>query len=231
MKSTKIFACAIACAFCAQAALAEDVRLVYPTDAAAAELDSSTPAKRVEPPAREESEIDVVTPLGQIRAVLAALEDVKATEEQQARDIAALKNADFGSLFPIVEKSAEQQKQLLAQVDGFATALREQSGKIDSLAKMIEDLRATAEATQKTVESGERITENGKTIIADSYKILAIITFALVCVYIVWRFGATILQKAAERRDAYITKRAEEIAERQRAQAAAAAANTQGGAA
>lgn len=237
MGCTKFFACALACALAGTAAAqAEDVRLVYPTDAAAAELDSSTPAKRVEPPVREDSEIDVVTPLGQIRAVLAALENVKATEEQQARDIAALKSADFGGLFPVVEKTAEQQQKLLAQVDGFAASLASQGAKIDSLAKMIEDIRATAEATQQTMASAERVTDKGQAIIADSYKILAIITFVLVCAYIVWRFGASIMQKAAARRDAYITKRAEEIAERERAKAAAAAAaaaaaTTQGGAA
>ena len=84
--------------------------------------------------------------------------------------------------------------------------------------------------------SAERIEDKGQAIIADSYKILAIVTFVLVCAYIVWRFGASIWQKAAARRDAYITKRAEEIAERERAKAAAAAAaaaaaTTQGGAA
>ena len=49
---------------------AEEVKLIYPTDAAAAELDNSRPEKRIEPPVREESEIDVVTPLGQVKSVL-----------------------------------------------------------------------------------------------------------------------------------------------------------------
>ena len=54
-----------------------DVKLVYPAQAADTEaLDSSTPAKRVVPPVFEETEIDLVTQIGQIRTVLNSLTGV-----------------------------------------------------------------------------------------------------------------------------------------------------------
>lgn len=69
-----------------------DVKLVYPAQAADTEaLDSSTPAKRVVPPVFEETEIDPVTPLGQIRGVLNSLAGVESAQSKIMEDVASLR--------------------------------------------------------------------------------------------------------------------------------------------
>lgn len=69
-----------------------DVKLVYPAQAADTEaLDSSTPAKRVVPPVFEETEIDPVTPLGQIRGVLNSLAGVESAQTKIMEDVASLR--------------------------------------------------------------------------------------------------------------------------------------------
>ncbi len=69
-----------------------DVKLVYPAQAADTEaLDSSTPAKRVVPPVFEETEIDPVTPLGQIRGVLNSLAGVESAQLKIMEDVASLR--------------------------------------------------------------------------------------------------------------------------------------------
>lgn len=69
-----------------------DVKLIYPAQAADTEaLDSSTPAKRVVPPVFEETEIDPVTPLGQIRGVLNSLAGVESAQSKIMEDVASLR--------------------------------------------------------------------------------------------------------------------------------------------
>lgn len=69
-----------------------DVKLVYPAQAADTEaLDSSTPAKRVVPPVLEETEVDPVTPLGQIRTVLNSLAGVESAQSKIMEDVASLR--------------------------------------------------------------------------------------------------------------------------------------------
>ncbi|MGN1063780.1 MAG: hypothetical protein ACI4QC_00065 [Thermoguttaceae bacterium] len=179
------FAFALACALTAPAG-AEDVKLVYPSDAAAIELDNSTPAKRIEPPVREESEQDVVTPLGQIRAVLASLQAIEENQEEVARDVAALKKLDVSNLFPVVEKSAEDQKALAQTVDGVALSVKNAAAKIDALQQTVADLRATVESVEKTAASVERIRTSRWT----DYCVIAIL--ALVLIQLIWRAVAAI---------------------------------------
>ena len=174
------FVFALACALTAPAG-AEDVKLVYPSDAAAIELDNSTPAKRIEPPVREESEQDVVTPLGQIRAVLASLQAIEENQEDVARDVAALKKLDVSNLFPVVEKSVEGQKALAQTVDGVALSVKNAAAKIDALQQTVADLRATVESVEKTAASIERIRTSRWT----DYCVIAIL--ALVLIQLIWR--------------------------------------------
>ncbi len=69
-----------------------EIKLVYPAQAADTEaLDSSTPAKRVVPPVFEETEIDPVTPLGQIRGVLNSLAGVESAQSKIMEDVASLR--------------------------------------------------------------------------------------------------------------------------------------------
>lgn len=183
MKHTGILmfsAFAFACALTAPAG-AEDVKLVYPSDAAAIELDNSTPAKRIEPPVREDSEQDVVTPLGQIRAVLASLQAIEENQEEVARDVAALKKLDVSNLFPVVEKSVEGQKALAQTVDGVALSVKNAAAKIDALQQTVADLRATVESVEKTAASVERIRTSRWT----DYCVIAIL--ALVLIQLIWR--------------------------------------------
>lgn len=69
-----------------------EIKLVYPAQAADSEtLDSSAPTKRVVPPVFEETEIDPVTPLGQIRGVLKSLAGVESAQAKIVEDIASLR--------------------------------------------------------------------------------------------------------------------------------------------
>ena len=181
---------------------AEEVKLIYPTDAAAAELDNSRPEKRIEPPVREESEIDVVTPLGQVKSVLDSLETIEASQAALARDLANLRTLDLSNAFPLIEKTAEGQKEVLS--------------KIDQIQKTTENLRASIEAAEKTTANVKAIQENKLTIF-----LLVAILVLLLC-QIAWKFGAGIWKKLAERRRAYIVAEAERL-QRQYAQAAAGA--------
>ena len=192
MKHTGIFVAALACALTAPAS-AEDVKLVYPSDAAAIELDNSTPAKRIEPPVREDSEQDVVTPLGQIRAVLASLQAIEENQEEVARDVAALKKLDVSNLFPVVEKSVEGQKALAQTVDGVALSVKNAAAKIDALQQTVADLRATVESVEKTAASVERIRTSRWT----DYCVIAIL--ALVLVQLIWRAVSAVSGKVKER--------------------------------
>lgn len=197
---TKAAGAAVFCLWIAGGApAAEEVKLIYPTDAAAAELDNSRPEKRIEPPVREEAEIDVVTPLGQVKSVLDSLETIEASQTALARDIANLRTLDLSNAFPLIEKTAEGQKEVLSR--------------IDQIQKTTENLRASIEAAQKTAESVERIRTSRWT----DFAVLAILVL-LLC-QIAWKFGAGIWKKLAERRRAYIVAEAERL-QRQYAQAA-----------
>lgn len=174
--------------FCAPA-FAEDVKLVYPTDAAAIELDNSTPAKRIEPPVREESEQDVVTPLGQVREVLAILNEIETGQADLNRNIATLKSLDFTNLFPLVEKTANETKEIASTVDSVSLSVKSVAAKIDALQKTTENLRATVESVQKTAASVEAIRTSRWT----DYVVIAIL--ALILIQLVCKVGAIIVDK------------------------------------
>lgn len=187
---------------------AEDVKLVYPTDAAAAELDDSTASKRIEPPVRENSEQDVVTPLGQVREILTTLNEIEAKQAVLARDVGSLKTLDLSNVFPLLEKTEAEQKEILSSVETIASSTRGLVAKIDQLQKTTENLRATVEGVQKTAASVEAIRTSRWT----DWAVVAIL--ALIVCQLVWKFGAGILARVAERRRAYILAEAEKLLQR-----------------
>ena len=158
--------------YCVGSTLGSDVKLVYPTDAAAAELDNTRPENRIEPPIRELSEQDVVTPLGQVQNVLNQLNGIEATVTQLSRDVSALKGLDLSGVLPVVEKTAQEQQQTLS--------------KLVELREMVSDLRATVDSAEKATANVKAIQENKLTIF-----LLVAILALLVC-QIVWKFGAGI---------------------------------------
>lgn len=190
------------------ASFAEDVKLVYPADAAAAELDDSTASKRIEPPVRENSEQDVVTPLGQVREILSSLKEIEAKQSALARDVGSLKTLDLSNVFPLLEKTETEQKEILSSVETVATTSRGLVAKIDQLQKTTENLRATVEGVQKTAASVEAIRTSRWT----DWAVVAIL--ALIVCQLVWKFGAGILARVAERRRAYILAEAEKLLQR-----------------
>lgn len=187
---------------------AEDVKLVYPADAAAAELDDSTASKRIEPPVRENSEQDVVTPLGQVREILSSLKEIEAKQSALARDVGSLKTLDLSNVFPLLEKTEAEQKEILSSVETVATTSRGLVAKIDQLQKTTENLRATVEGVQKTAASVEAIRTSRWTDWA------VVVILALIVCQLVWKFGAGILARVAERRRAYILAEAEKLLQR-----------------
>ena len=171
-----------------------EVRVVYPSSAAQVELDDSTPAKRAEPPARESNELDPVTPLGQIRAVLESLSRLESSQEEIRTELRKTTNTldddaivaklgaklptreRFDALFPALEKNSEDVDALLKTTTGIAA-------KLDALQQTTENLRATVEAAQATAESIERIRTSKWT----DYAVLAIL--ALVLIQLLCRFA------------------------------------------
>lgn len=177
--------------YCVGDALGSDVKLVYPTDAAAAELDNTRPENRIEPPIRELSEQDVVTPLGQVQNVLNQLNGIEATVTQLSRDVSALKGLDLSGVLPVVEKTAQEQQQTLS--------------KLVELREMVADLRATVDSAEKATANVKAIQENKLTI----FLLVAILTL-LIC-QVIWKFGAGIWATLKERRRAYIVAEAEKL--------------------
>lgn len=183
--------------YCVGAALGSDVKLVYPTDAAAAELDNTRPENRIEPPIRELSEQDVVTPLGQVQNVLNQLNGIEATVTQLSRDVSTLKGLDLSGVLPVVEKTAQEQQQTLS--------------KLVELREMVSDLRATVDKAEKATANVKAIQENKLTIF------LLVAILALLICQVIWKFGARIWATLKERRRAYIVAEAEKL-QRQYAQ-------------
>lgn len=181
----------------------ETTKLVYPAPAAEIELDNSTPAKRITPPVREDSELDPVTPIGQIRAVKdsldrleAAQDEIRAELKKNARTLADDEGllARFNSISPLLEKSAANGEETKGNV---ATLLRTSDGiaaKIDALQKTTENLRATVESAQKTVASVERIRTSRWT----DYAVIAIL--ALVLLQLLGKVGAFIATRISATR-------------------------------
>ena len=210
-------AASINSAFCA-----DEVRVVYPTQATdVSELDSSTVSKRAEPPVREESEFDPVTPIGQIKAVRDALtrleEAVAALRSASRQDDDALV-AKLGERLPTRQRVDEIFPLLIQGTtdsseakSGVASLLKTTDGlgtKIDSLAKTTENLRATVESAQKTAASVEKIRTSRWTDVA----VFAIL--ALVAIQIAMKVGSVVagaVKASKERLDERVLEMAEQL--------------------
>lgn len=173
-----------------------EVKLIYPADAASTELDSSKPERRVEPPVREESEVDPVTPIGQIREVLKSLKAIEENQEEVQRDVAALKKLDVSNLFPVVEKSVEGQKEIADTVNAASLSIKNVGAKVDALQETTENLRATVEAVQKTAASIETI----RTARWTDYIVCAIC--GLLLIQLLWRAWSAVSVKVKARAQA-----------------------------
>lgn len=153
----------------------QDVKVVYPTTATdVAELDSSTPAKRAEPPVRETNEFDPTTPIGQIRRVLETLDKLEADNATLQARLQGLEKLD--ALIPLLEKDSQRAEALTANVENLLQSSRLMGGKIDDLKQTTENLRATVEAAQKTAASIESIRQSRWT----DYAVLAILAIVLI---------------------------------------------------
>lgn len=181
----------------------ETTKLVYPTPAAEIELDNSTPAKRITPPIREESELDPVTPLGQIRAVKDSLDRLEAAQDEMRAELkkSARTLSDdegfltrFNSLFPLLEKNAVNGEETKENVGSLLRASDGIAAKIDALQKTTENLRATVEAAQKTAASVERIRTSRWT----DYAVIAIL--ALVLLQLLGKVGAFVATRISATR-------------------------------
>lgn len=153
----------------------QDVKVVYPTTATdVAELDSSTSAKRAEPPVRETNEFDPTTPIGQIRRVLETLDKLEADNATLQARLQGLEKLD--ALIPLLEKDSQRAEALTANVENLLQSSRLMGGKIDDLKQTTENLRATVEAAQKTAASIESIRQSRWT----DYAVLAILAIVLI---------------------------------------------------
>lgn len=187
----------------------EEVKVVYPSSATEiAGVDSSTVSKRAEPPVREESEFDPVTPIGQIRAVRDSL---TRTEEALEEIRTALKKDDEGllsSLFPLAKKSADDGAATKSNVETLLKTTDGIGAKLDALAQTTENLRATVEAAQKTAASIEKIRTSHWT----DFAVFAIL--ALVAIQLLAKVGSVIagvVQSSRERLEARIYEKAEQL--------------------
>lgn len=187
----------------------EEVKVVYPSSATEiAGVDSSTVSKRAEPPVREASEFDPVTPIGQIRAVRDSL---TRTEEALEEIRTALKKDDEGllsSLFPLAKKSADDGAATKSNVETLLKTTDGIGAKLDALAQTTENLRATVEAAQKTAASIEKIRTSRWTDFA-VFAILALVTIQLLAK--VGSVIAGVVQSSRERLEARIYEKAEQL--------------------
>ena len=187
----------------------EEVKVVYPSSATEiAGVDSSTVSKRAEPPVREESEFDPVTPIGQIRAVRDSL---TRTEETLEEIRTALKKDDEGllsSLFPLAKKSADDGAATKSNVETLLKTTDGIGAKLDALAQTTENLRATVESAQRTAASIEKIRTSRWT----DFAVFAIL--ALVAIQLLAKVGSVIagvVQSSRERLEARIYEKAEQL--------------------
>lgn len=222
MKKSFGFAVAVMATFgIAAATFADDgeVRLIYPTDAAAAELDSSRPEKRIEPPVRELSEQDVLTPLGQVRAVITSLEDIRTEQVALRQAFETLKTADFARFAPALETIQKRQQEIETTVSTVAAQSRSLGEKIAKI-PTIDDLNAFADKIQQTTETAERTVDKAT-------RLAVFATLALVALIVIWKFGAIIAAKFKQRKENFAElMQALEIAKKQLAEERAAKQQT-----
>lgn len=175
----------------------EEIKVVYPAAAAVVELDSSTPSKRAEPPVRETSEFDPVTPLGQIQNVLESLTRIEKKQEE-LRDVAKSLDStalldDLRELFPSkndAEELSQNSTASLSKLAELSKSTNESIAKLAELSKTIEDVRATVESIQATAETVERIRASRWT----DYAVIA--TLALIAIQIIGKVAAVVVNQA-----------------------------------
>lgn len=192
------------CTFTVGAVAQDTTTLIYPTEAADSELDNSSPAKRITPPTREETEVDPVTPLGQIRAVIESLENLETQQKTLLDAVGKIRNDKNDSLLPLIERGARERDAIGANVTAIAA-------KIDAIAQTTADLRATVESVEKTAASIERIRTSRWT----DYAVGVIL--ALVLIQLVWKVGAVVVD-GIKRRAAQYQEFAAFIREKQQAE-------------
>ena len=200
----------------------KEVKLVYPTDAASIELDNSTPAKRIEPPIREESEQDVVTPLGQIRDVINSLDSIEAATKSIKQE---MKTFDLSGIFPLLEKTNKGQEALTANVAELMSVVKAFDGRISAIEKATENIKEAVKKGNEFMANAKDVASTGERAIDKATRLAIFITCAIVAFFFLWKFGATItgfFKTLSACRDAYLLAQAEEIVRKQQASAAAA---------
>lgn len=211
--TARVFGVCVLTAIFSASALADDndsIQLIYPMSAADTELDNSTPAKRVTPPIREESEYDPITPIGQIKAIVDTLTRLEAQSDALVETVGKLQIDDKGIL-PILERSSRNQDAIGTNVETILESSKGVAAKIDAIQKTTENLRASVEAVQKTAASVERIRTSRWTDAA----VVAIL--ALVLIQLVWKVGAVVVD-GVKRRAAQYQEFAAFIREKQQAE-------------
>ena len=211
--TARVFGICVLTAIFSASALADDndsIQLIYPMSAADTELDNSTPAKRVTPPIREESEYDPITPIGQIKAIVDTLGRLEAQSDALVETVGKLQIDDKGIL-PILERSSRNQDAIGSNVETILESSKGIAAKIDSLQKTTADLRASLEAVQKTAASVERIRTSRWT----DYAVGVIL--ALVLIQLVWKVGSVVVD-GIKRRAAQYQEFAAFIREKQQAE-------------
>lgn len=187
----KMFCLCVLTAFAAAPAFAGDepTMLVYPTAAAQTELDNSTPAKRITPPVREDTEYDPVTPIGQINGIITTLnalasgqEAIKENQNSLAEIIGKLQLGENKDLLPLLERGAKEQSEIAAKLD-----------KLADVPQMITDLRASVESVEKTTANIKAIRQSRWT----DFCVVAILTILLL--QLVWYVVSTVLKFVQQR--------------------------------
>lgn len=191
----------------------EITTLVYPAEAADTELDNSTPAKRITPPVREDTEYDPVTPIGQIKAIVDTLNTLEANQNALIETVRKLGLDENKEVLPILERGARAQDAIGTNVETLLESSKGIASKIDSLQKTTADLRASVEAVQKTAASVERIRTSRWT----DFAVVAIL--ALVLIQLAWKVGAVVVA-GIKRRAAQYQEFAAFIREKQQAESA-----------
>ena len=187
----KMFCLFVLTAFAGAPAFAGDepTMLVYPTAAAQTELDNSTPAKRITPPVREDTEYDPVTPIGQINGIITTLnalsagqEAIKENQSSLAEVIGKLQLGENKDLLPLLERGAKEQSEIAAKLD-----------KLADVPQMITDLRASVESVEKTTANIKAIRQSRWT----DFCVVAILTILLL--QLVWYVVSTVLKFIQQR--------------------------------
>lgn len=163
------------------------MQLIYPMAAADTELDNSTPAKRITPPVREDSEYDPISPIGQIRDIVNTLNKLEDQQDSILETVGKLQLGETKDLLPFLERGAKQGDAIGSNVETLLESSKSIATKIESLQATMADLRATVESVEKTAASVERIRTSRWT----DYAVIAIL--ALVIIQLVWRVGASLV--------------------------------------